>query len=168
TIIKMATIYGVEVGLKDADLMGALLMVQIVAAPASIAFGKLAKPLGAKSTVLLGIAGYAGISVFAYFLERPWQFWALAALVALFQGGTQALSRSMFASLVPRERSSEMFGFYSVSEKLAGVVGPVLFGAVTQLTHGGKLATLTLLPLFVGGAWLLSRVDIERGKAAAR
>jgi UMF1 family MFS transporter len=167
TIIKMATIYGVEVGLKDADLMGALLMVQIVAAPASIAFGRLAKPLGARSTVLLGIAGYTVISVFAYFLQRPWQFWALAALVALFQGGTQAISRSMFASLVPRERSGELFGFYSVSEKLAGVVGPVMFAAVTQVTHGGRLATLTLLPLFLGGAWLLSTVDLERGRAAA-
>ena len=168
TIIKMATIYGVEVGLKDADLMGALLMVQIVAAPASIAFGRLAKPLGARGTVLMGIAGYTGISVFAYFLQRPWQFWALAALVALFQGGTQALSRSMFASLVPRERSGELFGFYSVSEKLAGVVGPVMFAAVTQVTHGGRLATLTLLPLFLGGAWLLSTVDLERGRARAR
>jgi len=167
TIIKMATIYGVEVGLKDKDLMGALLMVQIVAAPASIAFGRLAKPLGARGAVLLGIAGYAGISVFAFFLERPWQFWALAALVALFQGGTQALSRSMFASLVPRERSGEMFGFYSVSEKLAGVVGPVLFAVTTQATHGGRLATLTLLPLFLGGAWLLSTVDLERGRRAA-
>jgi UMF1 family MFS transporter len=167
TIIKMATIYGVEVGLRDQDLMGALLMVQIVAAPASIAFGRLASPLGARGTVLLGIAGYAGISVFAYFLKSPWQFWALAALVALFQGGTQAISRSMFASLVRREKTSEMFGFYSVSEKLAGVAGPVMFGAVTQATHGGRLATLTLLPLFLGGGWLLSTVDLERGRRAA-
>jgi UMF1 family MFS transporter len=167
TIIKMATIYGVEVGLKDQDLMGALLMVQLLAAPASIAFGRIARPLGPRGTVLLGIAGYAGISVFAYFLERPWQFWVLAALVALFQGGTQAISRSMFASLVPRERTGEMFGFYSVSEKLAGVVGPILFAVVTQATHGGKLATLTLLPLFIGGAWLLSTVDLERGRKAA-
>jgi UMF1 family MFS transporter len=167
TIIKMATIYGVEVGLGDKDLMGALLMVQIVAAPASIAFGRLAAPLGPRGAVLLGIAGYTGISVFAYFLRTPWQFWTLAALVALFQGGTQALSRSMFASLVPREATGEMFGFYSVSEKLAGVVGPILFGAVTQATHGGRLATLTLLPLFVGGAWLLSTVDLERGRRLA-
>ena len=167
TIIKMATIYGVEVGLGDKDLMGALLMVQIVAAPASIVFGRLAAPLGARGAVLLGIAGYAGISIFAFFLRSPWQFWTLAALVALFQGGTQALSRSMFASLVPRARTSEMFGFYSVSEKLAGVAGPILFGVVTQATHGGRLATLTLLPLFVGGAWLLSTVDLERGQRAA-
>ena len=168
TIIKMATIYGVEVGLGDKDLMGALLMVQVLAAPASIAFGRLAAPLGPRGTVLIGIGGYTVISVFAFFLASPWQFWTLAALVALFQGGTQALSRSMFASLVPRERSGEMFGFYSVSEKLAGVAGPILFGVVTQLTHGGRLATLTLLPLFIGGAWLLSTVDLERGRRAAQ
>ena len=84
--------------------------------------------------MLIGLAGYVGISVFALLPARPWHFWALAALVALFQGGTQALSRSMFASLVPPRATGEMFGFYSVSEKLAGVVGPLLFGLVTQLS----------------------------------
>ena len=167
TIIKMATIYGAEVGIGQKDLIGALLMVQVLAAPAALAFGRLARPLGPKHAVLLGIAGYAGISVFAFFLAKPWHFWVLAAMVAMFQGGTQALSRSMFASLVPRRQVSELFGFYSVSEKLAGVVGPVLFAAVTQLMGGGRLATLTLLPLFVGGAWLLARVDLERGRAEA-
>jgi len=167
TIIKMATIYGAEVGIGRQDLIGALLMVQLVAAPASLAFGRLAKPLGPRPAVLIGLAGYCGISVFAYFLEKPWHFWVLALLVALFQGGTQALSRSMFASLVPRRQVSELFGFYSVSEKLAGVVGPLLFAGVTQLMGGGRMATLTLLPLFVGGAWLLTRVDLERGARLA-
>jgi UMF1 family MFS transporter len=166
TIIKMATVYGVEVGLGDRDLMGALLMVQVLAAPASIAFGRLARPLGARGTVLVGLAGYTAITVFAYFLHSAWQFWLLAAMVAVFQGGTQALSRSLFASLVPPARSGELFGFYSVSEKLAGVAGPLLFGLVTQFTHGGRLATLTLLPLFLGGAWLLSTVDFARGRRA--
>lgn len=167
TIIKMATIYGAEVGIGRQDLIGALLMVQLVAAPASLAFGRLAKPLGPRAAVLVGLAGYCGISVFAYFLEKPWHFWAMALLVALFQGGTQALSRSMFASLVPKRQVSELFGFYSVSEKLAGVVGPLLFAGVTQLMGGGRMATLTLLPLFVGGAWLLTRVDLERGARLA-
>ncbi|MFN8588736.1 MAG: MFS transporter [Candidatus Eisenbacteria bacterium] len=167
TIIKMATIYGAEVGIGQKDLIGALLMVQILAAPAALAFGRMARPLGPKRAVLVGIAGYTGISVFAYFLSTPVHFWILAALVAMFQGGTQALSRSMFASLVPRTQAGELFGFYSVSEKLAGVVGPILFGVVTQLSGGGRLATLTLLPLFVGGAWLLTRVDLERGRREA-
>jgi len=168
TIIKMATVYGVEVGLGDRDLMGALLMVQLLAAPASIAFGRLARPLGARGTVLLGLAGYVGITVFASFLHTAWQFWVLAGMVALFQGGTQALSRSLFASLVPPARSGELFGFYAVSEKMAGVAGPLLFGLVTQFAHGGRLATLTLLPLFLGGAWLFSTVDFARGRRAAQ
>lgn len=167
TIIKMATIYGAEVGIGQKDLIGALLMVQILAAPAAILFGRMSRPLGPKRAVMIGIAGYTGISVFAYFLATPLHFWILAAMVALFQGGTQALSRSMFASLVPREQTGELFGFYSVSEKLAGVVGPILFGVVTQLSGGGRLATLTLLPLFLGGAWMLSRVDLARGKREA-
>jgi UMF1 family MFS transporter len=168
TIIKMAAIYGSEVGIGKADLIGALLMVQIVAAPASLAFGRLAQPLGPKRAVAIGLLGYAGISVFAFFLARPWHFWVLAALVAIFQGGTQALSRSIFVSLVPRSRTGELFGFYSVSEKLAGVVGPLVFGVVTQFSGAGRYAVLTLLPFFLVGAWLLVTVDLERGATAAR
>lgn len=168
TIIKMATIYGAEVGIGQKDLIGALLMVQILAAPAAILFGRMAGPLGPKRAVMIGIAGYGGISVFAFFLSTPTHFWILAGMVAMFQGGTQAISRSMFASLVPRSQTGELFGFYSVSEKLAGVVGPILFGVVTQLTGGGRMATLTLLPLFIGGAWMLSRVDLERGRREAQ
>jgi UMF1 family MFS transporter len=168
TIIKMATIYGAEVGIGQTDLIGALLMVQLVAAPASYAFGRLAGPLGPQRAVILGLAGYCGVSVLAFFMTAPIHFWALAFLVALFQGGTQALSRSMFAALVPRRRVSELFGFYSVSEKLAGIVGPLVFAAVTQGMHGGRAATLTLLPFFIVGAWLLSRVDLERGAREAR
>lgn len=167
TIIKMATIYGVEVGIGRSDLIGALLMVQLVAAPATWTFGRLAGRIGPRRAVVIGLMGYCGISVLAYFMTEPWQFWALAALVALFQGGTQALSRSMFASLVPQRRVSELFGFYSVSEKLAGIIGPLIFAAVTQLMGGGRAATLTLLPFFIGGAWLLSRVDLERGAREA-
>jgi UMF1 family MFS transporter len=167
TIIKMATIYGAELGFSRAHLIGSLLMVQLIAAPASLAFGALARPLGAKRAVLLGLAGYVAITLYAFFLREAWQFWVLAAMVALFQGGTQALSRSMFASLVPRKQVSEMFGFYSVSEKLAGVVGPIAFGFVTQVSGGGRMATLTLLPLFIGGAWLLATVDLGRGALEA-
>lgn len=168
TIIKMAAIYGSEVGIGRADLIGALLMVQILAAPASLAFGRLAGPLGPKRAVSLGLLGYAAITVFAFFLSRPWHFWVLAGLVAIVQGGTQALSRSMFAALVPPRRTGEMFGFYSVSEKMAGVLGPLVFALVTQLTGAGRYAILTLLPFFLVGAWLLSRVDLDRGARSAR
>lgn len=167
TIVKMATIYGSEVGIGRNDLIGALLMVQLLAAPASLAFGRLAGRFGPQRSVLFGLIGYVGISLLAFFLSKPWHFWLLAALVAAFQGGTQALSRSMFASLAPKKQVGEMFGFYSVSEKLAGVVGPLLFGIVAQLTGGGRWATLVLLPLFIGGSWLLMTVNLERGTQEA-
>lgn len=167
TIIKMATVYGAEVGIGRTDLIGALLMVQLLAAPASLAFGRLAKPLGPRRAVVLGLAGYTGITMLGFFMTTRFHFWALAALVAMFQGGTQALSRSMFAALVPPRQRSEMFGFFSVSEKMAGVVGPLVFGAVAQISGAGRWATLTLLPYFILGAWLLMKVDLERGAAHA-
>jgi UMF1 family MFS transporter len=167
TVVKMATIYGSEVGIGRNDLIGALLMVQILATPASLAFGRLARPIGPKATVVVGLLGYVCISVLGFFMSSPIHFWLLAALVAMFQGGTQALSRSMFASLAPRRQLSEMFGFYSVSEKLAGVIGPLLFGLVAQVSGAGRFAVLTLVPFLAVGAWLLTTVDLERGAKRA-
>jgi MFS transporter, UMF1 family len=167
TIVKMATVYGSEVGIGRNDLIGSLLMVQFVAAPTSLLFGRLARRLGPQRSVALGLAGYVAITVLGFYMTRPIHFWMLAALVALFQGGTQALSRSMFASLVPRRRMSELFGFYSVSEKLSGVVGPLLFGVVAQVSGKGRFAVITLLPFFVVGAWLLLTVDLDAGRRRA-
>ena len=168
TVIKMATVFGAEAGIGRNDLIGALLLVQILAAPASLLFGRLARPLGPQRAVALGLVGYMGITLLGFFLSKPIHFWMLAALVAMVQGGTQALSRSMFASLAPRRQMGELFGFYSVSEKLAGIVGPLLFGLVAQWTGTGRLAVLTLLPFFVIGARLLLTVDLERGVQRAQ
>jgi UMF1 family MFS transporter len=167
TIVKMATVYGSEVGIGRNDLIGSLLMVQFVAAPASLLFGRFARTLGAQRAVAIGLAGYVAITVLGFFMTRPIHFWMLAVLVALFQGGTQALSRSMFASLVPRRRMSELFGFYSVSEKLSGVIGPLLFGVVAQVSGKGRFAVLTLFPFFVIGAWLLLTVNLDAGRRRA-
>jgi UMF1 family MFS transporter len=142
-------------------------MVQFVAAPASLWFGRLARKMGPQRTVAVGLAGYVAITVLGFYMTRPLHFWLLAALVALFQGGTQALSRSMFASLVPRRRMSELFGFYSVSEKLSGVIGPLLFGVVAQVSGKGRFAVLTLFPFFVVGAWLLLTVNLDAGRRRA-
>jgi len=168
TVIKMATVFGTEAGIGRGDLIGALLMVQILAAPASLAFGRLARPLGPQRTVVVGLAIYVAVVFLGFYLSKPIHFWMLAVLVAMAQGGTQALSRSMFATLVPRGKVSELFGFYSVSEKLAGVVGPLLFALVAQWTGAGRFAVLTLLPFFIGGAWLLLTVDLERGARRAQ
>ena len=168
TVIKMATVFGTEAGIGRGDLIGALLMVQLLAAPASLAFGRLARPLGPQRAVVMGLAIYVGVVMLGFYLSKPIHFWMLAVLVAIAQGGTQALSRSMFASLVPRGKTGELFGFYSVSEKLAGVVGPLLFALVAQWTGAGRFAVLTLLPFFIVGAWLLLTVDLERGARRAR
>ena len=168
TVVKMATVYGAEVGIGRNHLIGALLMVQIIATPATLLFGRIAKPIGPQRAVAIGLIGYLGVVVLGFFMSKPIHFWAIAALVALFQGGTQALSRSMFVSLVPQRQMAEMFGFYSVSEKLAGVVGPLAFGLVASGSGGGRFAVLTLLPSFILGMWLLMRVDLEAGAARAR
>lgn len=168
TVIKMATVYGSEIGIGRNHLIGALLLVQMIAAPASLAFGRLAGPLGPRRAVVIGLMGYVLITLLGFFMQSAAHFWALAVMVALVQGGTQSLSRSMFATLVPRGQLGELFGFYSVSEKLAGVAGPLIFGLVAQMTGAGRFAVLTLLPFFIGGAWLLTRVDLDRGEKRAR
>jgi UMF1 family MFS transporter len=167
TIVKMGTIYGNEVGIGRNDLIGALLMVQLLAAPATVLFGRIAPRIGARQAVLIGLAGYVGLTMLAFFMSKPIHFWILGAMVAMFQGGTQALSRSLFISLVPPRQMGEMFGFYSLSEKLAGVVGPLLFGLAAQLSGSSRLGVFMLLPLFIGGGLLLMTVDFERGARQA-
>jgi len=167
TIVKMATVYGSELGIGRNHLIGALLVVQLLGSPASLMFGRLAQPLGPQIAVAVALAGYVVITLCGFFMTHAVHFWLIAVLVALFQGGSQALSRSMFASLVPRGQMAEMFGFYSVSEKLAGIVGPLMFAAIAQVSGTGRYAVLSLLPMFVGGAWLLLTVDLRRGAARA-
>ncbi len=167
TVIRMATVYGAEIGLSRSHLIGALLMIQLVAAPASLAFAALARRTGPQLGVALGLGGYVAITVLAYFVSRPWHFWAIAAVVALVQGGTQALSRSMFSALAPRRQIGAMFGFYSVSEKVAGALGPLLFGLVAQLAGSGRVAVFTLIPFFVVGGALLLTTDLGRGARRA-
>jgi UMF1 family MFS transporter len=161
TVIKMAVIYGAEVGIGQNDLIGALLLVQFIGLPCSLLFGKIAGRIGARSGILIGLAVYAAIAGGGYFLSKPWHFWVLALLVGAVQGGTQALSRSLFASLIPREKSGEWFGFYSVSGRFAGIAGPFLFAATGHLTGSSRFGILTLLLFFVGGALLLRTVKVQ-------
>lgn len=161
TIIKMAAIYGAEVGLGQADLIGALLLVQFIGVPCTFAYGALASRIGAKRGIYIALGIYCGICVMGYFLREAWHFWALAVAVGLVQGGSQALSRSFFATLIPRENSAQFFGFYSVSGKFGNIVGPSVFAAMSQLTGSGRYAILSLVFFFAVGALLLSRVDID-------
>jgi len=163
TIIKMATIYGSEIGIGPTDLFGALLMTQFVGIPCSILFGALAGRLGAKRAIYLGLSVYAMISLWAYFMTHAWEFWVLAFSVGLVQGGTQALSRSLYGAIVPKEKAAEFFGFYSVSSKFAGIVGPFLFALVGQITGSSRLGIVSLIVFFVAGGLVLAQVDEREG-----
>jgi len=168
TIVKMATAYGSEIGIGMTDLIGALVLTQAVGIPFAILFGRLARRTGPKPAILLALSVYLVISIFGFFLSTAPQFYVLAGLVGTVQGGAQALSRSLFAAMVPRHRASEFFGFYSSSGKLAGVAGPLVFGLVSQGTGTSRLGILSLVIFFSVGGWLLTRVDVAAGKAAAR
>ncbi|HPL27696.1 MAG TPA: MFS transporter, partial [Anaerolineae bacterium] len=163
TIIKMATIYGAEIGIGMMDLIGALLLTQFVGIPCSLFFGKFGSRIGTKRAIMLGLGWYTLIAIAGYFMSAAWHFWALALAVGMVQGGTQALSRSLFGRMVPKEASAEFYGFYDVSSKFAGIAGPALFALVGQLTGSSRLSIVALVVFFVGGIILLTRVDEEEG-----
>ena len=244
TIIKMATIYGSEIGIGQTDLIGALLMTQFVGIPFSFIFGTLpggtdkrkrafqlsivlynvvttpilgvlakagllgqvytsllgakmggsgavqallslllnqipglllawlvgrpllagvAARLNTKRTIILSLAVYASITVWGYFMSITAEFWLLAWMVGLVQGGSQALSRSLYAAMVPKSRSAEFFGFLSVSGKFAGIAGPFIFGVVGQLSGSSRLSIISLIAFFIVGVFLLLRVDEKEG-----
>lgn len=168
TIIIMAVIFGAEIGVGQADLIGAILMVQFVGIPFSIAFGWLARRLGAKRSILLALGVYTLIAIGGYFMQTALHFWILALLVATVQGGSQALSRSLYGAMSPRAKTSEFFGFYDVSSKFAGIIGPALFGIIGTLTGSSRLSIVSLVVFFITGAYLLTRVDEQEGIRVAK
>jgi UMF1 family MFS transporter len=167
TIIKMATTYGREVGIGANHLIGALLLVQFVGIPATFVFGKIADRLGPKPALQICLFVYTMICLIGYFMSSPIHFWALAVLVALVQGGSQAISRSLYAMLVPADKLAEFFSFMSVSSRFAGILGPFVFGLTTQLFGSSQISILMLVSFFVIGSLLLYFVDIKAGQAAA-
>ncbi len=166
TIIRMAAIYGAEVGIDQSALIGALLLVQFVGVPCSFAFGAMAGRVGPKKAVMFGLTAYTGIVLFTYFMTNAREFFILAGAVGMVQGGTQGLSRSMFASMIPRHRSSEFFAFFGVFERYAGVLGPAIFAIMAGLGTS-RTAILTLIPFFVVGMMLLARVNVAEGRREA-
>ncbi len=168
TIIKMATAYGAEIGIPDSAMMLAILIVQFVGVPCAFLFGALAGRIGAKPAILLGLAVYALISIVGYSMRTAGQFFVLAAMVGLVQGGTQALSRSLFASMTPAHKSAEFFGFYSVFEKFAGIFGPLFFAISIRMTGSSRNAILSVIAFFVVGGLLLLFVKVDEGRRVAR
>ena len=167
TIIRMASIYGAEIGIDRNAQIAAFVVVQFTGIPCSFAFGSLAGRIGPKRAIYLSLAVYIGISILGYFMTTTWHFFALAFLVGTVQGGSQALSRSLFARMIPKHKSSEYFGFFSVFEKFAGIFGPAIFAASVTLFGSSRAAILSVILFFIIGAAVLTRVDVAEGEARA-
>jgi UMF1 family MFS transporter len=168
TIIRMAAPYAAEIGLPEGAAIGALLLVQFVGIPFTLLFGILARRLGPKRSIFAGLAVYLLITLTAYFMTSIVHFMLLAAMVGMVMGGTQALSRSLFASMIPRHKSAEFFAFYGVFEKFAGIVGPALFAGMIAATGSSRGAIVALDAFFVLGGAVLWFVDVDEGRLAAR
>ena len=162
TIIDMATAYGTALGLDTTGLLLALLLTQIVAFPSALIFGRLSSKYPSTALIPVCIAAYAGIAVFAFFLTQQWQFWVLAVIVGMFQGGVQALSRSHFAKIIPPEKSGEYFGLFDICGKGASFLGTMIVSVGSQLTGSANVGVGSLIVLFVVG-FVLFRVSCKAG-----
>ncbi len=168
TIMKMATAFGDEIGIGSLDMIGALLLTQVLGFPCSILFGRLADRIGAKRSLFIAILVYMGIAAGGSLMTKPVHFWILAFMVGLVQGGIQALSRSLYASMVPRSRTAEFFSFFNISGKFAGILGPAVFALAGQLAGSSRLGVLSLTFFFAAGIFLLFFVDVEEGRKEAQ
>ena len=158
TIIDMATAYGTALGLDTTGLLLALLVTQIVAFPSALIFGRLSAKYPSTTLIPVCIAAYAGIALFAFFLTQQWQFWVLAFVVGMFQGGVQALSRSHFAKIIPPEKSGEYFGLFDICGKGASFLGTMIVSVGSQLTGSANVGVGSIAVLFVIG-FVLFRVS---------
>lgn len=168
TIIRMASLYAAQLGIGSTHLIIAFLMVQFLGIPCTFLYGRLADRIGAKPAIYITLVMYTMIAALGFFMTTALHFYLLAALVATVQGGSQALSRSLFASMIPEHRSSEFFGFFSVFDKFAGIFGPLLFALAIAITGSSQAAILSVVLFFVVGGLILTRVDVREGRRVAR
>lgn len=167
TVISMATSYGAALGIDSTQLVLALLVTQFVAFPSAIIYGKAAGKFGTLRMIIVAVAAYVGIVLFAaFFLKSATEFWILAILVGMFQGGVQALSRSYFGKIIPKEHSNEYYGFFDIFGRYASVMGTLLVSVVTSLTHDPSLGVLSIGILLVVGFVMLVKLSSMQ-KAAA-
>ena len=161
TVIQMAVDYGKSIGFGTADLILAVLLVQFVGVPAALVSGYLGERIGPRRAIFIGLAVYVFVSIYATFMTSPLEFYLVAGMVGLVQGGVQLLSRSYFARLVPPERAGEFFGFYNMLGEFAAIIGPLLVGSVSYLTGSPRLSILSVIVLFAAGAYLLTWVRVS-------
>ena len=168
TIVRMAVSYGDSLGFDSAILITALLITQFVAFFGSLAYSRIANKIGVKTAILVAIGAYCVITLLGYFMNQSWHFLVLAVGIGLFQGGIQALSRSLYTRIIPKKKSAEFFGFYNMLGKFASVIGPVLVGTIGYLANSQRTGILSLLiPFFLGG-YLLVKVNIAEGEMMAK
>lgn len=166
TIIGMASSYGTDLGISMVSLLIILLLTQFVAFPFTILYGKLSEKIGGKKLLYLGILTYTIICIYGYFIKTTLDFWILAMAVGSAQGGIQAISRSFFGKMVPKENANEFFGFYNIFGKFAAIMGPLLMAIITQVTGQTRNGILSLILLFVVGFLCLTKVNDTNHKAS--
>ncbi len=168
TIVRMAGIYALDRGVPEKHIVIAILLVQFIGIPFAFLFGALAGRFGPKKSILAALVVFTVVCIVAYNLETTREFYIIAFMVGAVQGGAQALSRSLFASMIPKHKASEFFGFFSVFEKFAGIIGPFVFGWMILLTGSTRGAILSVIAFFVIGGAILAFVDVEAGRRHAR
>lgn len=165
TVISVSAVFArEELKLGQATIIGCFLMIQFMAMPGALLFGRLAGIIGTARSILLSLIAFTLICVFAYRMTGSLEFWLLGAVIAIILGGSQALSRSLFASMVPKHKSAEFFGFFTISSRFASIFGPLMFALVADLTGNARNSILALASFFVIGAGLLLLVNVERGR----
>ena len=168
TIIRMSVDYGTSLGFTTSTLITLLLMVQFIAFPATLIYNWFAKQIGIKQAILIAIGGYICIAVIGSLVSKEWHFYIIAILIGCFQGGIQALSRSLYSRIIPSHNSAEFFGFYNMFGKFATIIGPPLMGYVAMATGNPRFGILAIILLFVLGGYFLMMVDVEEGERVAQ
>jgi UMF1 family MFS transporter len=164
TIIRMAVDYGASIGFPASSLITALLLVQFVAFPATLIYNWFSSKIGIKNAIYTAIIGYTFITIFGAFVSKEWHFYVLAIMIACFQGGIQALSRSMYSRIIPKKQAAEFFGFYNMLGKFAAIIGPPMMGYIGLITGNPRLGILSIIILFISGGLLLTKVDLQEGE----
>ncbi len=167
TIVRMAVDYGMSLGFQSNDLIVALLITQFVGFPAALVFGKLGERIGAKAAIFIGIGVYILVTLWASSIEVVREFYILAAIIGLVQGGVQSLSRSFYTRLIPAGKSAEFFGFYNMLGKFSAILGPLIVGWVSVVTGSPRYSILSVVVLFLAGAVILYFVNEEKGRMMA-
>jgi len=168
TVILMAVDYGMSIGLSSQSLILALLITQFVGFPAALIFGKIGEKLGAKTGIFISIGVYLSVTIWGALIQGEQEFYILAVIVGLVQGGIQSLSRSFYAKIIPQSKSAEFFGFYNMLGKFAAIIGPLLIGGVSWLSKNPRYSILSIGLLFIAGGVILYLVNEKEGEKIAK